>query len=511
MTTQPTRHTPHEPGGVPHRYRASPPPPRRPHDGHQNGEQVPLSHVETGGYRSLLPLVLDGALQYLDDLPERPVRMPDPGGALQELLGGSMPLTSSPAEMVLAELLRGSELGICPTSSPRNFGYVFGGALPIAVAADWLTSVWDQVGALYQTSPLTGALEEICGEWLLDLFELPATASVAFTPSCTYANILGLTAARYAVLARHGWDVTEGGLQGAPTITVLVNEQIHKSVLRALNLLGLAGNVRNVPADSQGRMHLEALGAELERTSGSPLIVCGEVGDINTGAVEFLEPLCERVHAAGGWVHLDAAFGLWAAATDLRHTVLAGLECADSWATDAHKWLNVPHESGVVFIADARAHRAAVATSAKYLPNEDRGHRHPLDWGIAISMRSRVIPVWAALRQLGKDGVARMVERHCAQARRFAAHLAAEAGVQILNDVTLNQVAVRFTHPTRDADTHTEQVAQAFQRGGVGWAATSRLNDQTILRLSVINWATTDHDIDRAAESLISCHRTLIE
>lgn len=461
-------------------------------------------------YRELLPRVLNEALGYVEDLPDRCVRMPDTGAVLHEIMGGPLPLTSEPAEKVLETLLRGGQLGVSPTTSPRYFGYVMGGTLPVALAADWMTSTWDQCGGLFDMSPLTGVLEDICGKWLVDMFELPPVTSVAFTPACTYSNILSLTAARYAVLEKYGWDVREQGLQGAPTVTVLVNDEIHSSILRALNVLGLGGNVRRISTDNQRRMRMDVLDAELQRAAGSPLIVCGQVGELHSGDVEYLEPLCERVHAAGGWVHVDAAFGLWAAATDRRHTLLAGLEQVDSLATDAHKWLNVPYESGIAFIADKNAHREALSMSPDYLQHDQPQKRHTIDWGLGISTRSRVIPIWAALRQLGKDGVAGMVDRHCAQARRFAALLTDEPGVTVLNEVSLNQLAVRFHHPALDADTHTQNVADAFQDAGVGWAQTSRFNGQIVLRLSMTNWATTDDDIDRSAQSLITQHRRLI-
>ncbi|MDP9904678.1 pyridoxal phosphate-dependent decarboxylase family protein [Arthrobacter bambusae] len=471
-------------------------------------DSLQFSDVE--GYGELLPRVLDAALGHLDELAHRPVRMPQTRARLHELLGGPLPLTSTPAEKVLETLVRGGQLGASPSGSPRYFGYVVGGTLPIALAADWLTSVWDQCGVIYDMSPLTGTLEEICGEWLVDLFGLPVGTSTAFTPGCTYANILSLTAARHAVLERHGWNVREQGMQGAPTITVLANERIHASVRRALNVLGLSGNLRKIETDADGRILPIALERGLKKASGAPLIVCGQVGDINTGAIEFLQPLCEQVHDAGGWVHLDAAFGLWAAATDMRHTLLAGLENADSWATDAHKWLNVPYDSGIAFIADKAAHRAALAMSPDYLQHNQPRERHTLDWGLSMSARSRVIPIWAALTQLGKDGVARMVQRHCDQAKRFARLLAEEPGVEIANNVTLNQIAVRFHHPTHDTDTHTQNVTDAFQHEGIGWAQTSIHNERKILRLSIINWATTEDDIDRAAESLLRNHRRLI-
>lgn len=468
--------------------------------------KLTVQHAAPEAFETVLPKVLEQALDYLGGLRSRPVTGPNVR-ALRDAVGGALPLSPSSVQEVLDTLVQGSEHGVFPMGSPRYFGYVVGGGLPVAVAADWLTTVWDQCGVIHDMSPLTASLEEICGEWLLDLFGLPSTASFAFTPGCTYSNLLCLTAARYDVLIKHGWDVRVRGLQGAPEIRVLVNEQIHKSVLRSLNILGLGGNIRTVRSDAQGRMLLDALDHELEAADGAPLIVCGQVGEINTGAVEFLQPLCERVHRAGGWVHLDAAFGLWAAATDLRHTLFQGLETADSWATDAHKWLNVPYDSGIAFVANAQAHRGALELSPEYLEHDEDGRRHPFHWGLGMSARSRVIPTWAVLRQLGREGVAEMINRHCSQARRFARRLTTDPHVRIVNDVVLNQVAVRFEPPGFDADTHTRHVAELFQRSGYGWASTSSFNGQTILRLSIINWATTNEDIDVAARSLIACHR----
>jgi glutamate/tyrosine decarboxylase-like PLP-dependent enzyme len=294
-------------------------------------------------------------------------------------------------------------------------------------------------------------------------------------------------------------------------VTVLVNETIHASVLRSLHILGLGGNIRELATDGQGRITPRALASGLKQAAGTPVIVCGHVGEVNTGAVDDLQQLGRSVHLAGGWLHLDAAFGMWAAATSRRHTLLDGLDLADSWATDAHKWLNVPYDCGIALIADPDAHRAALATAPDYLNHGNAQQRHPMQWELGFARRSRVIPVWAALRQLGKDGVAQMVDRHCALARRLAARLAAEPGVHIANEVVLNQVAVRFEHPSLDSDAHTRQVAEAFQQQGTAWASKSRWNGHAVLRLSIVNWVTTGEDIDRAAEALITCHRTRIQ
>lgn len=462
-------------------------------------------------YNELLLRAMQSALGYLAALPDRPPLVPDCDGELRQLMGGALPASPAAPQDVLELLLQGADLGICPSGSGRYFGYVAGGILPVALAADWLTSVWDQACSVYELSPLTSVLEDICQQWLVDLFGLPDGTSVSFTPACTYASLLGLAAARHKVLADRGWDVAAAGMTGAPPVTVLVNETIHASVLRCLHILGLGGGIRELATDGHGRITPQALARGLKEAAGAPLIVCGHVGEVNTGAVDDLRQLGRDVHLAGGWLHLDAAFGMWAAATSRRHTLLHGLDLADSWATDAHKWLNVPYDSGIALVADPGAHRAALACAPGYLNHGDARRRHPMQWELGFARRSRVIPVWAALRQLGKDGVAQLVDRHCALARRLAAHLAAEPGVHIANEVVLNQVAVWFEHPSRDSDTHTRQVAEAFQRQGAAWASASRWNGRAVLRLSIVNWVTTGEDIDRAAGSLITCHRSLIQ
>ena len=485
------------------------------------GDNVALNGCRKGGrvtssehvaaYNELLSRAAQKALDYLAALPDRPPLVPDCDSELRQRMGGALPVSPTPSREVLELLLKGADLGICPSGSSRYFGYVTGGALPVTLAADWLVSVWDQACSVYELSPLTSVLEDVCREWLVGLFGLPHGTSVSFTPACTYASLLGLTAARHKVLSDCGWDVATEGMNGAPPVTVLVNDAIHASVRRPLHILGLGGGIRELATDGHGRITPKALAAGLDGAAGSPVIVCGHVGEVNTGAVDDLYRLGHSVRAAGGWLHLDAAFGMWAAATGRRHTLLRGLELADSWATDAHKWLNVPYDCGIALIADAGAHRAALAAAPDYLNHGNAQQRHPMQWELGFARRSRVIPVWAALRQLGRDGVAQLVDRHCALARRLAARLAAEPGVHVVNEVVLNQVAVWFEHPGRDQDTHTRQVADAFQRHGEAWASTSRWNGHVIVRLSVVNWLTCDQDIDRAAGSLITCHHTLVE
>ncbi len=457
----------------------------------------------------LLPEVLAVALEYVRGLPQRQVRTEVPDEELRAILDDGLPADpSEPAEVVRQLVAAGG--GLVPSGSGKYFGYVVGGTLPAGLAADWLTSVWDQNCIVHDGSPLTAVLEEICGRWLAELFMLPATTSYAFTPACTHADLLGLTVARHQVLARHGWDVARQGLQGGPAVAVLVNESIHAAVTRPLQVLGLGGSIRSLPTDTEGRILLPALREEIDAVRGQPLIVCGHVGEINTGGVDRLRPLAELTHEAGGWLHLDAAFGAWAAASPhLRHTLLDGLELADSLATDAHKWLNAPYDCGIALIADAQAHREALPLSADYLNLPD-DQRHPVQWGLEVSRRSRVIPLWTILRQLGAAGVAQLVEERCAQAQRLAGHLRAEPGIDVLNDVALNQVLVRFHHSSGpDDDTHTQDVADAFQEHGQGWAGTSLWKGRTVLRLSLSNWASTNDDIDQAARSLIATHQNL--
>lgn len=461
-------------------------------------------------YVDLLELAAAEAFRYLRGLPERPVSICSTDAGLRQWLGGPLPQRPTDGKLVLDDLVAGVGKGLMPSGSGRYFGYVVGGTLPVAMAADWLTSAWDQNCIVHDGSPATAVVEEICGEWLVDLCRLRPGTSVAFTPACTHADLLGLTVARHAVLARAGWDVAEHGLAGAPPVTVLINESIHAAVVRPLQLLGLGGSIRALPVDSEARIREDALDEAIAAAAGGPLIVCGHIGEINTGGADRLRLLAEKTHAAGGWLHLDAAFGMWAAASPrLRHTLADGIELADSIGTDAHKALNVPYDCGIAFIADKRAHQAAFPLSADYL-HLDPHQRHPVQWGIEVSRRARVFPLWAALRTLGRDGVAELVDRLCDHARTFADLLAAEPGIEIVNDVVFNQVLAVFHHPHEHTDTHTRNVAAAFQQQGEAWAAISRWQGRTVLRISVSNWATTEEDVQRAAAALKTTHHKLL-
>jgi glutamate/tyrosine decarboxylase-like PLP-dependent enzyme len=328
--------------------------------------------------------------------------------------------------------------------------------------------------------------------WLLDILDLPAQSGIGFTTGATVANFTCLAAARHAVLARAGWDVEAQGLFGAPPITVVVGAEAHPTLFKSLGMLGLGrSRVVKVPVDRQGRLRVDALPA-----LDGPAIVCTQAGNVNTGAFDDVGAICERVRASGAWVHVDGAFGLWARATPARAHLAAGLERADSWATDGHKWLNVPYDNGIAFVRDGHALRAAMAISAEYLPT-DTPERNPSDFTPELSRRARGVDVWAALRALGRSGLAEMIDRNCRQAARFAAGLRA-AGHEILNDVVLNQVLVSFGAPAL-----TERVIVALQEEGTCWCGRTQWQGRTAMRISVSSWATTDADVERSLEAMI--------
>jgi glutamate/tyrosine decarboxylase-like PLP-dependent enzyme len=397
--------------------------------------------------------------------------------------------------------------GLVAAAGPRYFGFVVGGSLPAALAADWLAAAWDQNAGLFALGPAAATVEDIAADWLLDLLGLPEEASAGFVTGGQMASFAGLAAARHAVLAGAGWDVERDGLIGAPPVEVVVGAERHVTIDAALRFLGLgSGRVRVVPADDQGRMDAAALPEALAACAG-PTIVCAQAGNVNTGAVDPLAAICAAAHDHGAWVHVDGAFGLWAAASPARRHLVAGVEEADSVATDAHKWLNVPYDSGLVFVAHPEAHRAAFTTEAGYLTPGRTGERDPDAFTPEFSRRARGFPVWAALRSLGRAGVAELVERCCDHARRFADLLGAADGVEILNEVVLNQVLVRFTDPGGDGDGRTREVVRRVQEDGTLWLSGTTWHGLAAMRISVSNWSTTTADVDRSAAAILAAAR----
>ena len=450
--------------------------------------------------KDVLGLTADYSRQFLETLDERPVRPEASVAELREALGGPLPVESRDPVDVIAQLIAAAEPGLMATPAGRFFGFVIGGALPAPLAADWLTSTWDQNAGLMATSPSAGVVEEVALGWLRELLGLPEGVSAGFVTGGQTANFTALAAARQHVLDRAGWDLLQDGLQGAPPIRVLVGEERHITIDCALRYLGLGTRqIEPLPADPEGRMDVEALRRALATAAG-PTIVCAQAGGVNSGAFDALDQIADAVAGTGAWLHVDGAFGLWAAASPRFRHLVAGVERADSWATDAHKWLNVPYDSGIAFCAHPAAHRAAMAVQASYLVQVDAdAARDPMDWNPEFSRRARGFPIYAAIRSLGREGIAALVERCCDHAARFAALLGAEPGVEILNEVVLNQVLVRFA----DDDGVTQETVLRVQEDGTCWLSGTIWRGRAAMRISVCNWQTTSEDVERSTAAIL--------
>jgi glutamate/tyrosine decarboxylase-like PLP-dependent enzyme len=452
----------------------------------------------------LLRRTADLAAEYLDSLPTRAVGSTADDAVLRKALGGPLPDGPVDAVEVITELAAAAEPGLVASAGPRFFGFVIGGSMPVALAADWLTAAWDQNAGLYAAGPAAAVAEDIAATWLLELLGLPSTASVGFVTGATMANFTGLAAARHAVFQRVGWDVEQDGLIGAPPVRVIAGDERHVTLDVALRYLGL-GSARTeiVPVDDQGRMRADALRRLLDDGSSAPLIVCAQVGNVNTGAFDPVEEICAIVHDRGGWVHVDGAFGLWAGAAPAYRHLLPGVAQADSWSTDAHKWLNTPYDNGLAIVADPEAHAAAMSLAASYLIQGEAGQRDEYMWTPETSRRARGLPVYAALRSLGRTGVAELVDRCCRHARHFAEALGAEPGVTVINDVVLNQALIRFD----DDDAMTQDVVRRVQLDGTCWLGGTIWQGRAAMRISVSNWSTSERDVDLSVAAILRCYR----
>ena len=452
---------------------------------------------------SILDRARDHAARFLRSLPERPVR---PTATRDELLAAlRVPLSEEgeDALTVLDALARGAEPGLLGTAGPRFFGFVIGGSLPVSVGADWLTTAWDQNAGLYVASPAASVVEDIAREWLLDIFDLPRESSIGFVTGCQMANFTALCAARHGVLRRAGWNVEENGVAGAPPVTIVMGEEAHVTIHTSLRMLGFGTRgAKIVPTDDQGRMRPDALKRAIADVRG-PLIVCAQAGNVNTGAVDPLREIAAIAHERDAWLHVDGAFGLWGRASRDRRALLDGADLADSWATDAHKWLNVPYDNGIVIVRDSAAHRASMTVSAAYLEQTAGTERDQVDWVPEFSRRARGFTVYAALRHLGRRGVESLVDRLCARARQFAEILRRDPRVRILNDVVLNQVLVRFA----DSDDVTRQTIARVQQDGTCWLAGTTWHGVAAMRISVSNWATSEQDVERSVGAILSLMR----
>ncbi len=458
---------------------------------------------------ALLRRTAELAIDYLASLSERPVRVDHDVAAIRDALVVPLPEDGEDPLHVIEQLVANAERGIVPMAGPRYFGFVIGGSLPAALAADWMTSAWDQNAGIYVGGPAASVVEEAVGGWLIELFGLPAASGFGITTGCQMANFACLAAARHAVLARAGWAVEERGLYGSPEIDVIVGDEAHATLFTALQYLGLGRErVIRVATDDQGRMRADALRAALP-DDDRPLIVCLQAGNVNTGAFDPFEGIIDAVREQdGAWVHVDGAFGLWAAASPDLRPLLAGVQSADSWATDGHKWLNVPYDAGFAFVADAAQHAAALAPPSAAYIEYGESERDEFQWVPEYSRRARGFTAYAALRSLGRSGVQGVVERCCAIARRMAQRLAAADGVTVLNEVVLNQVLVRFD-PLGGADdgTFTREVTRRVQEDETCWLSGTIWQGTAAMRVSVTNWSTTEADADRSVEAILRCAR----
>ena len=468
-------------------------------------------------HRQLLRQTADLAADFLDGLERRPVAPRSGHDELLASMGGPLPARGEAAGEVVDHLATIADPGLIATAGPRFFGFVIGGSLPSALAADWLASAWDQNAAMYVIGPSASVAEEVAGGWLVELFGLPEGSSVGFSTGATMASFTALAAGRHRVLERLGWNVEEDGLIGAPDIAVVVGAEAHVTIHVSLQMLGLGRNrVHKVAADDQGRMRADALRETLAGLRDRPVLVCAQSGNVNTGAFDPLPEIVAAVRELpNAWLHVDGAFGLWAAtAPGLRH-LTAGLAAADSWTTDAHKWLNVPYDSGIVIVRDAAAHHAAMTLGAAYYVETAGGERDPYNWVAESSRRARGFPIYAALRELGRDGLAEMIDRCCALARRMADGLRDAPGVTILNDVVLNQVLVRFSPPPAGSggaapdeaaiDAFTREVIAAVQADGTCWLGGTTWHGMAAMRISVSNWSTTEADADVSVAAIRRC------
>ncbi|HYH07502.1 MAG TPA: aminotransferase class V-fold PLP-dependent enzyme [Thermoanaerobaculia bacterium] len=447
----------------------------------------------------------DHAAAYLRSMPERHVGA---RATRDELLGVFRKPLSEDGEdpsAVIDTIAGEGERGAIASAGPRYFGFVIGGSYPVAVAADWLVTTWDQNPGLYATSPAVSVMEDVAREWLLDLFDLPRESSLGFVTGCQMANFTCLAAARHAVLRRNGWDVEQDGLAGAPRVNIVTSAESHITIDVALRYLGFGTRAPlRVETDGQGRMRADRLRTLMNNLTG-PTIICAQAGNVNTGAFDPLREIAEIAREHHAWLHVDGAFGLWARATRGLRDLADGIDLADSWATDAHKWLNVPYDCGVAIVRHAQDHRDAMTSSAAYLVQTSGVERDPVDWVPEFSRRARGTPVYATLCFLGRKGVEDLVERCSARARRFAELLRGHDGVQVVNDVVLNQVLVRFGND----DELTRRVIAGVQQEGTCWLGGTMWQGRAAMRISVSHWATSEEDVALSADAILRVHAQL--
>ncbi len=462
---------------------------------------------KTPHYKNLLGKTLDHALDYLESLKNAPVTPTAGYSELYARLDHPLTAKGTDAETILEDLIRDSRDGVLGCAGGRFFGWVIGGSLPASLAADWMTSVWDQNAAIFAGGPAVAVMEEIAGKWIKDLLALPRTASIGFVTGSQMAHFTCLAAARHQVLAQKGWDVEESGLFGAPDIRILTGSHRHGSIDRAVRLLGLGRNcVKELPIDANGRLTADELRRSLEESPNQPTIVLLQAGDLNIGAFDPFDELIPIAHEFGAWAHIDGAFGLWAAASPKYKQLLNGYENADSWVADGHKWLNVPYDCGYAIIAHPDVHIASMSYRASYMVH-DLEARDPMDWNPEWSRRARGVPTYAALRQLGRDGVANLIERTCAFAHDLVTRIGELPGAEMVWEPQINQGLVRYLDPSPNAtesdhNAWTDRVIAEIQKDGEAFFGGTTWQGKRCMRVSVCNWQTTAGDVDRAVNSI---------
>jgi glutamate/tyrosine decarboxylase-like PLP-dependent enzyme len=458
-------------------------------------------------YRTVLENTLAHALSYLESLDHAPVSATTSLTELRQRLDRPLVKDGVDAAQVINELVTDVQGGVLGSAGGRFFAWVVGGSMPAALAADWLTSTWDQPSALYATGPAEAVIEEVCGKWLKELLGLPTEASFALVTGCQMAHVTCLAAARNAILAKHGWNVERNGLSGAPQICILSSNQRHGSIERAVRLLGLGNdNVLDLPVNGQGHLDLRELTKGLQEHESSPTIVLLQAGDINTGVFDPFDQLIPIAHEYGAWIHIDGAFGLWAAASPKYQHLLKGVEQADSWATDGHKWLNVPYDCGYAFVLDSKAHRASMSHRASYLTHDDVA-RDQIDWNPEWSRRGRGVATYAAVRQLGKEGLAELIERTCQHAHSLVTLIGALPGAEMLWEPQINQGLVRFLDTKPDAtdadhNRRTDSVIAKILESGEAFFSGTTWQGKRCMRVSVCNWQTNGEDVERVVDAV---------
>ncbi|MBF0548413.1 MAG: aspartate aminotransferase family protein [Candidatus Riflebacteria bacterium] len=454
--------------------------------------------------RASLYSVADKAADYLESLGTRQVCSTSTSEELFRRLDRPFPEDGSPAELVISELVNDVERGLVASVGPRYFGFVVGGATRASLMADWLTSAWDQNAQVYATSPAAAATEAIVARWVVELLGLPTQSSVGFVTGCQMANFTALASARNTVLERAGWNLNKHGLFGAPPISVFMSECGHSTVRSALHMIGIgSGQIREIPSDSEGRMNLQSLQEEIRRATGQPMIISLQAGNVNSGAFEPIAAVADLVRSENAWIHVDGAFGLWTAVSPELRIRLEGLERADSWATDAHKWLNVPYDSGIVIVKNPAQHRTLKTSRCAYAGEEFEDKRDGSTWVPENSRRARAFVLYAVLRELGRTGVRAIVERCCMLARTFALGATKLPGAKVLNEVVLNQVLLEFSSSTvNDGETFHRAIAAQIQLEGKCWLGATTWQGKAALRVSICNWLTTEEDISILLETL---------